>query len=182
MVGMSKEGIVPTLSCVQSPFVQRARVWMYLAPKLSQEEPLFCHHVFRFTCIKLSESPLLGDADLLGDQGTWNLVLQMAPITGSLFCTLCGWTLRLGQCGPWPLPWGFPKKAGMHVWSLHWGQHASCECALERVFQGPLGQHLQATGCGTLGEAVVCSRCTRGPLWGKEHSRLNWRQRILPFL
>ena len=65
MVGMSKEGTVPTLSCVQSPFVQRARVRDVSGPKAVQDEPLFCHHVFRFTRIKLSESPLLGDADLL---------------------------------------------------------------------------------------------------------------------
>ena len=34
-------------------------------PVSIQDELLFCRHVFRFTCIKLSESPLLGDVDLL---------------------------------------------------------------------------------------------------------------------
>ena len=65
MVGMSKEGTVPTLSCMQSPFVQRVTVWDVSGPKAVQDELLFCRHVFRFTCIKLSESPLLGDVDLL---------------------------------------------------------------------------------------------------------------------
>ena len=34
-------------------------------PTTIREEPLFCHHVFKFIHIKLSKSPILGDMDIL---------------------------------------------------------------------------------------------------------------------
>ena len=40
-----------------------------------RDEPLFCHHVFEFTHIKVSKSSLLGDVDLLV---TWPLELGPA--------------------------------------------------------------------------------------------------------
>lgn len=46
------------------PFVQRAMIRDVSDPTTIQE-PLFCHHVFKFIHIKLSKSPILGDMDLL---------------------------------------------------------------------------------------------------------------------
>ena len=34
-------------------------------PTAIWDDPLFCHHVSKFICIKLSISPLLGDVDIL---------------------------------------------------------------------------------------------------------------------
>ena len=63
---MSKEGTVPKLSGVQGPpCVQRATARDVFDPTVIQDEPLFCHHVFKLIHIKLSKSPLLGDVDLL---------------------------------------------------------------------------------------------------------------------
>ena len=49
-------------------FVQRATIRNVFDPTVIQDEPLFCHHVFKSIRIKLSKSPLLGDAGLLAAQ------------------------------------------------------------------------------------------------------------------
>ena len=48
-----------------SPFVQRATVRDLSDPTAIQDEPLFCHHAFKFIRIKFSKSLLLGNVDLL---------------------------------------------------------------------------------------------------------------------
>ena len=47
------------------PFVQRARIRDIFDHTAIWDELLFCHHVFNFIHIKLSNSPLLGDVNLL---------------------------------------------------------------------------------------------------------------------
>ena len=47
------------------PFVQGATIRNVFDPSVIWDEPLFCHHVLKFSCIKLSKSPLLGDVALL---------------------------------------------------------------------------------------------------------------------
>lgn len=46
-------------------------------PTTIREEPLFCHHVFKFIHIKLSKSPILGDMDLLAAKE-----LELGPAEG----------------------------------------------------------------------------------------------------
>ena len=46
-------------------------------PRAIQGDSLFCHHVFKFICIKLSKSPLLGDVDLLAARE-----LDLGPVEG----------------------------------------------------------------------------------------------------
>ena len=65
MVSMIKEGTELMLSCVQGlPSVQGTTIRDVSDPTANQDEQLFCHHVFKFTHIKLGKSPLLGDVDL----------------------------------------------------------------------------------------------------------------------
>ena len=45
-------------------FVQRVTIRNVFDPTVIQDEPLFCHHVFKFIHINLNTSPLLGDVDL----------------------------------------------------------------------------------------------------------------------
>ena len=59
-------GIAPKLSWVQGPpTVQRATIMDVFDLTAIWDEPLFCHHIFKFIHIKLVKSPLLGDVDLL---------------------------------------------------------------------------------------------------------------------
>ena len=46
-------------------FVQGVTITHVFDPTAIPGELIFCHHVFKFTPVKLSKSPLLGDADLL---------------------------------------------------------------------------------------------------------------------
>ena len=63
MVSMIKEGTELMLSCVQGlPSVQGTTIRDVSDPTANQDEQLFCHHVFKFICIKLSKSP---NVDLL---------------------------------------------------------------------------------------------------------------------
>ena len=47
------------------PFVQGAEIRDEFGSTAIQDKPLFCHHVFKFICVELSESPLLRHMDLL---------------------------------------------------------------------------------------------------------------------
>ena len=47
------------------PIVQGTTLRGVFNPSAILDEPLFCHHVFRFILIKLRKSSLLGDVDLL---------------------------------------------------------------------------------------------------------------------
>ena len=60
-------------------------------PTAVRDEPLFCHHVFKFICIKLSKSPLLGDVDLLVARE-----LKLGPVEGLNHMLL---VLQLGMGG-----------------------------------------------------------------------------------
>ena len=55
-------------------FVQRATIRNVFDPTVIQDEPLFCHHVFKFICLKLSKSLVFGDVDLLAARE-----LQLGP-------------------------------------------------------------------------------------------------------
>ena len=46
-------------------FVQGVTITHVFDPTAIPGELIFCHHVFKFTPVKLSKSPLLGDMDLL---------------------------------------------------------------------------------------------------------------------
>ena len=50
------------------PFVQGAAIRDVFDPAAIGDKPLFCHHVFKFICVELSESPLLRDVDLKRDK------------------------------------------------------------------------------------------------------------------
>ena len=50
------------------PLVQGAMVRVVFDPTTIWDEPLFCHHVFKFIHIKLSKSPILGDVDRLASR------------------------------------------------------------------------------------------------------------------
>lgn len=53
------------LSRVQGPpFFPGATIRDVFDPTVIRDDLLFCHHVFKFTCIELSNSPLLGAMDL----------------------------------------------------------------------------------------------------------------------
>ena len=69
------------------PFVQRTTIRGVFDPTAMWEEPLFCHHGFKFICVKLSKSLLLGDVDLLVARNL-NLALWRASIICPLFCSL----------------------------------------------------------------------------------------------
>ena len=69
------------------PFDQGATIRDKFDPTAIQDESLSCHYVFRFTSIKLTKSPLLGDMDLLVAQEL-ELGPVMVSVTCSLFCSL----------------------------------------------------------------------------------------------
>ena len=115
------------------PLVQRATIRDVFDPTAVWDESLFCHHVSKFICIKLSKSSLLGDMDLLAARE-----LELGPVEGLNHMPL---VLQLGVNRHYNLAkvdsghcaLGFPKAPRISVWSLDWGQHASHECPLERA-------------------------------------------------
>ena len=124
-MGMSKEGTAPRLSRVQGPpCVQRATIRGVFDPTAIRDEPLFCHHVFKFVCIKLSKSPLLGDVDLLAARE-----LELGPAEGlnhmlRVLQLDADGHYDLANVDPGHCALGFPKAPRTPVWSLDWGQHA----------------------------------------------------------
>ena len=123
------------LSCVQGlSSVQGTTIRDVSDPTANQDEQLFCHHVFKFICIKLSKCPLLGDVDL---QAPKELELGPADYLNHMFLALqLGADIDIMTCPVWTLvsvPWGFPNARHISVRSLDRGQHASLECPLERV-------------------------------------------------
>ena len=52
-------------------------------PTAIRDDPLFCHHGFKFILIKLSKSPVLGDVDLLAARE-----LELGPVEGLITCSL----------------------------------------------------------------------------------------------
>ena len=101
---------------------------------------LFCHHIFKFICFKLSKYPRLGDVGFLEAR---------PPYWGPQSHALCSaaWTLWLGQCGPWPLCPGAFQKHHTYLSGARLG--AACQSWMSTAkgcLQGPLGQPIQATG------------------------------------
>ena len=110
--------------------------------------------------------------------GNLNLVLQTAPVTGSLFCTSV--QMDINAWPVWTLATGLSRETCLEP-AL--GQHANPGmCTGKGCLQGPLGQPLQATGCVHCCGGCYLQPLYTGPLWGKEHRRLNRLQSILPFL
>ena len=64
-------------------------------PTAIWDDPLFCHHVSKFICIKLSISPLLGDVDILEARE-----LELGPVEGLNHMLL---VLQLGVDGRYNL-------------------------------------------------------------------------------
>ena len=50
------------------PFVQGVTITHMFDPTAIPGELIFCHHVFKFTPVKLSKSPILGDVDHLASR------------------------------------------------------------------------------------------------------------------
>ena len=85
-MGRRKEGTAA--SWVQGPpFVQRTTVRDVFDSTAIWDELLFCHYSFKFICMKLSRSLLLGNVDLLVARNL-NLALWKASIICPLFCSL----------------------------------------------------------------------------------------------
>lgn len=119
------------------PFVQGVTIIHVFDPIAIPGELIFCH-VFKFTPVKLSKSPLLEDMDLLA---AWEL--EPGPEEGLSYTLL---VLQLGAGGhddsasvnPGHCALGLPKAPRIPGWSLDWGHQASHECPLERaVFKVP---------------------------------------------
>ena len=111
--------------------------------------------------------------------GNLNLVLQTAPVTGSLFCTSV--QMDINAWPMWTLATGLSRETrytclepalgtACQPWNVHWEGLS------------PRGQPLQATGCVHCCGGCYLQPLYTGPLWGKEHRRLNRLQSILPFL
>ena len=115
------------------PFVQGVTITHVFDPTAIPGELIFCHHVFKFTPVKLSKSPLLGDMDLLtaGE-------LEPGPEEGLSYMLL---VLQLGAEGhddlanvnPGHCALELPKAPRIPGWSLDWGHQASHECPLGRA-------------------------------------------------
>ena len=59
------------------PFVQETTIRDVFDPTAVQDESLFCHKVFKFICVELGKSPLLGDVDVLAARE-----LELCPVEG----------------------------------------------------------------------------------------------------
>ena len=78
------------------PIVQGTTLRGVFNPSAILDEPLFCHHVFRFILIKLRKSSLLGDVDLLAARE-----LELGPVEGLHHMLL---VLHLGADRHYDLP------------------------------------------------------------------------------
>ena len=130
------------------PCVQGATIRDVFDPTAIREEPLICHHVFKFICIKLSKSPLLGDVDLLAARE-----LELGPAQGLKHVLLA---LQLGADGHYDLANVDPGHCalglskGTAYTCLEPRLGAACRSRMptgKGCLQGPLGQRIQATGC-----------------------------------
>ena len=140
-------------------------------PTVIQNEPLSCHHIFKFISIKLSKSPLLADVGLLAARK-----LELGPawwvsITHFLFYSLVWTDIMIWLM--WTLvtvPWDFPKAKCTAVWRVDWEQHAGHEC--------PLAKAVSTFSWGSLcrQQAAVCGNHILGPHGEKSAGQLNWLQ------
>ena len=147
---MSKEGTVPTLSWVQVHHLFRGpRFGICLTPQPSR--------MSRFSATMLSNSSALNLVNprflemwIFWWPGNLNLVLQMAPITGSLFCTLVQMDIKT-----WAV-WTLATALGLSKETRHTRLEptlgTACQlwvCTGKGFLQGRLGQPLRATGCAS---------------------------------
>ena len=116
-------------------------------PTAFWDEPLFWHHVFKFICVKLSESPL-GDVDLLAARE-----LELGPAEGLKHMLL---VLQLGADGHYDLACVDPGHCalGLSKGTAHTCLEPRVGTACQSLMStgkgclpGPLGQRIQATGC-----------------------------------
>ena len=131
LIGVCKGGTAPRLSWVQGPpFVLRARIRDAFDHTASWGELLFCHHVFSAIHINLVTSHFL-EMWISWRPGGLVLALCRASVHAHCSAAWCGWMLRLGQSGPWPLcPGGFQRHCmcqsgaqtgdSMPVMKVHW--------------------------------------------------------------
>ena len=152
-------------------------------PTAIWDEPLFCHHIFKFICIKLSKSPLLGDMDLLAARE-----LQLGPAEGLNHMLLA---LQLGADGHYDLASVDPGHCalGLSKGTMHTCLEPRLGTARQSRMstgkgcsQGLLGQPIQATGCIHYGGGCCLQPLHTGPPRGKEHGWLNWLQSLSFFL
>ena len=112
-------------------FVQRATIRNVFDPTVIQDEPLFCHHVFKFICIKLSKSPEDGDLlaprelELGREEGLDHMLFVLQP--GAVGHH------HLGNVDPGHCALELSKSTTHICLELDWGQHASHECPLQRA-------------------------------------------------
>ena len=93
------------------PIVQGTTLRGVFNPSAILDEPLFCHHVFRFILIKLRKSSLLGDVDLLAARK-----FELGPAEGFNHMLL---VRQLGGDGHYDLAnVSFPKAPDIPAWSL----------------------------------------------------------------
>ena len=144
-------------------------VTFHFGPSAIRDEPLFSHRVSDSSTLNLA-NPRFLEMWTFCRPGNLNLALQRASVGCSLFCSLV-WT-NFMIWSVWTLAtvtWGFLKVPHILVWSLSWGQLISHECPLERVvFQGPLGQPVQAAGCLHYQGSCCLQPLHTEPAWGKE--------------
>ena len=128
-------------------------------PTAIWNEPLFCHHVSKFICIKLSKSSLLGDMDLLAARE-----LELGPVEGLKHMLLI---LQLGVDGHHDL-----ARVDPGHWALGLSKGTLHTCLEPRLGRGgsmsimnvpwkglsPRSLRQQATY--TTKEAAVCNHCT----------------------
>ena len=120
-MGMNRQGAVPRFLRMWSlPFVQGTVIRDVFDPTAIWDEPLFNHHVFKFACIKLSKTPLLGNVDFLSARE-----LELGPaqdLNHMLLVLQLGMDVHKDLANMDPIlttvPWGFPKEPHMPVCSL----------------------------------------------------------------
>ena len=129
------------------------RVWLrdftfHFGPLAIWDEPLFCHHVFRFIHVNLSKSLLLGDVDFPSAR---ELELGLAEGLSHMLLVL-----QLGVDELYDLATVDPGHCalGLSKGTVHTCLQPRLRPAGQSqmspgkgCFQGPLGQPTQATGC-----------------------------------
>ena len=127
-MGVSKEGIAPRLTRVRDgSFVQGSVIRDVFDPTAIWGESLLCHHVLKFIRVDFGKSALLRDVDLLAARE-----LELGPAEGFnhmfLSAAWCGWTLRPGQGGPWPLCPGAFQRHRAYLSGVYQLQRKTTSC------------------------------------------------------
>ena len=127
-MGTSEEWTEPRLSGVQGPLdAQVAMIRDVFDPTAIWGESLLCHHVLKFIRVDFGKSALLRDVDLLAARE-----LELGPAEGFnhmfLSAAWCGWTLRPGQGGPWPLCPGAFQRHRAYLSGVYQLQRKTTPC------------------------------------------------------